>query len=708
MDSVGDLYIADYLNARVRKVTNGVITTFAGGGAASEDNIPATSAQLSGLGGVAVDSSGNVYIASDYRIRKVSGGVITTVAGNATAGFSGDNGPATSAQLNLTLGITVDSGGNLWIADSNNGRIRKVSGGVINTVAGNGTCCNPPLGDNGPATSAQLEDPSGVAVDSAGNLYIACNPTRKVSGGVITTVAGASTGVAVDLAGNLYIADLGGISISKLAGGVIAVVAGRAPAPGIGDNGPATSAALSSNAFGLAVDSAGNVYIGDAGNNRTRKVSNGVITTVAGNGTQGFSGDNGPAIAAELSVPNAVAADSAGNLFVSDYGNNRIRDVSNGVITTLAGDGIETGVLGDNGPATSASLAHPTGVAVDASGNVFIADTAYDRIRKVSRGVITTVAGNGTPGFGGDNGPATSAQLNIPLQGGVAVDSAGNLYIADYGNDRIREVSNGVINTVAGNGTCCNPAALGVGDNGPATSATLIAASVALDSTGNLYIADSGNGRIRRVSNGIITTIAGGGSSFVLNGAATSSQIAPLGVAVDSAGNVYFVESNAYGDEPSIVRLLTPNAAPAIAQGGIVPVYSPVPIIQPGSWVSIYGTGLANGSYLWNGDFPTLLGGTSVTIDNKPAYLWVVTPNQINLQVPNDAAAGVVSVAVTTAFGTRTSTVTLAPQGPTFCLLGDGRHAAGEIATPNGTGAYGGGIYDRWARPIRSRTVHAR
>ena len=311
---------------------------------------------------------------------------INTFAGNGTIGYSGDNGPATSAQLNQPGGVAVDAAGNVYIADTVNNRIRKVANGVISTVAGNGTLGY--SGDDGPATSAQLSWPAGVAVDSAGNLYVADqnnNRIRKVSNGVITTVAGNGT-------------------------------------PGYsGDNGPATSAKLYG-PKGVAVDSAGNLYIADTSNQRIRKVLNGVIATAAGNGPDlygngGYSGDNGPATSARLNQPWGVAVDFAGNLFIADYGNNRIRKVSNGVITTAI------------------NWSYPQGVAVDAAGNLFIADN-YGRISKLSNGVITTVAGTGMQGFSGDNGPATGAQLSSPV--GVAVEAAGNVYVADFGNNRIR------------------------------------------------------------------------------------------------------------------------------------------------------------------------------------------------------------------------------------------------------------------------------
>jgi uncharacterized protein (TIGR03437 family) len=488
----------------------------------------------------------------------------------------------------------------------------------------------------------------------------------------------------LDSVGNLYIADTSNNRVREVSSGIITTVAGGGSI--LGDNGPATSAEV--DALSIAVDSAGNLYI--AGNtyiygNRIRKVSSGVITTVAGNGIFCcFSGDNGPATSSQLGSPYSVAVDSVGNLYMSDTLNNLVRKVSNGVITTVAGSGPAGGFSGDNGPAASAKLTAPSGVAVDSAGTLYIADSGNNRIRKISNGVITTVAGNGSFGFSGDNGPATNAQLNFPE--GVAVDSAGNLYIADSGNDRVRKVSNGVITTVAGNGSDGFS-----GDNGPAASAQLnFPEGVAVDSAGNLYIADSGNSCIRKVVSGVITTIAGGGSSFGDNGPATTAQLNdPQGVAVDSAGNVYIADSL-----NNRVRILTPGVVPTITQGRVVPVYSSVPVIQPGSFVSIYGNSLASGNYLWNGDFPASLGGTSVTINNKPAYLLYVSPTQLNLQAPDDTATGLVSVVANTPYGTATSTVTLAAYGPSFSLLGDGKHVAGEIATPNGTGAYAGGIYD--------------
>ena len=704
VDSADNLYIADWNNNRIRRVSNGVIATVAGNGSIgySGDNGAATSAQLAEPSGVAVDSSGNLYIADsrNNRIRRVSNGVITTVAGNGAGGYGGDGGPATAAQLNWPQGVAVDSAGNLYIADTINNRTREVSGGVIATVAGNGTLGYG--GDGGPAIGAQLYGPSAIGLDPAGNLYIDGGTTiREVSNGVITTVAGnggmgfsgdngAATsaqldgpqGVAADAAGNLYIADTGNYRIRKVSSGAITTAVGGGTS--LGDGGPATSAQLNGPP-GVAVDSAGSLYIADSRNNRIRRVSNGMITAVAGNGASGFSGDNGSATAAALQQPSGVAVDSGGNLYIADTYNFRIRKVSGGAITTVAGTGIG-GYSGDGGAATSAQLAGAYGVAVDSGGNLYIADTSNNRVRKVSNGVITTVAGNGTAGFSGDNGPATSALLNQPQ--GVAVDTAGNLYIADLNNNRIRKVSNGTFSTIAGNG-----AGGYSGDNGPATSAQLYEPyGVAADGAGNLYIADTLSNRIRKVSSGVITTVAGNGAGGFGgdNGSAAGAELYwPQGVAVDSTGNLYIADTI-----NNRIRLLTPGTLPAISHGGVVPVYSPVSTVQPGSWVSIYGTNLASQTTLWKGDFPMSLGGTSVTVDNKPAFLWYVSPTQINLQAPDDTAAGPVNVVVSTASGTATSTVMLAAYGPSFSLLGDGKHVAAEIPTPNGTGAYDGGLYD--------------
>jgi uncharacterized protein (TIGR03437 family) len=314
-----------------------VISTIAGNGSPgfSGDGGAGTSAQVNLPGGIAVDSSSNLYIADggNHRVRKLSNGIMTTVAGNGTAGYAGDNGAATSAQLNDPVGVAVDSSGNLYIADAGNNVVRKVSNGTITTFAGNNKSLPGYGGDGGAATSAQLNDPVGVAVDSAGTVYIADannNAIRKVSGGNISTFPGGTLhhpdGVAVDPVGNLYVADTGGRRVVYLSGGTATVFAGNGNIGFSGDNGLAVNAALN-DPVTIAVDSAGYVYIADTINSRIRKVSpnDGVITTIAGQGRTGYSGDGGPATSAKLYFPHGVAVDTAGNVYISDEGDSTIR-----------------------------------------------------------------------------------------------------------------------------------------------------------------------------------------------------------------------------------------------------------------------------------------------------------------------------------------------------------------------------------------------
>ena len=582
LDASGNLYIADGGNHRIRKVVaaTGIITTVAGNGlfSALGDGGPATDANVTSPAGVALDASGNLYIADgNARIRKVAAatGIITTVAGNGSGTYAGDGGAATSAGL-TPAGVALDASGNLYIVDFNNQRIRKVAAatGIITTVAGNGS-----IGlaqDGGPATSASLYYPRGVALDASGNLYIADQShqrIRKVAAatGIITTVAGNGTnafagdggaatsaslgepcGVALDAGGNLYIADHDNYRIREVAAatGIITTVAGNGSIGFAGDGGAATGASLYSPA-GVALDASGNLYIAEHDNQRVRRVAaaTGIISTVAGNGSDTFAGDGGAATSAGVGGPVGVALDASGNLYIANQYDQRIRKVAaaTGIITTVAGNGVY-GFAGDGGAATSARLASPAGIALDASGNLYIADYSNHRIRKVAAatGIITTVAGNGILGFAGDGGAATGAKLNYPV--GVALDASGNLYIADRDNCRVRMVAaaTGIIRTVAGNG-----ASDFAGDGGPATSASLSCpAGVALDARGNLYIADIGNHRIRKVAaaTGIITTVAGNGILGFAGdgGAATSAKLAfPAAVAFDARGNLYIAE---YGD----------------------------------------------------------------------------------------------------------------------------------------------------------------
>lgn len=588
VDSFGNIFIADRTYCRVREVsvTTGNISTVAGTGTCfySGDGGPASSAELNDPSGVSVDSSGNLLIADTQNclIRRVSAatGVISTVAGTPPdntgllhCGNTGDGGPAINAKVGFVDGLAVDNSGSLFLADPSSCVIRKISvSGIISTVTGAAGNCGY-SGDGGLATSATVNAPNGVAVDRSGNVFIADTSNcviRKVSSSnaQISTVAGTNTcgysgdgglatsarlnhpyGVAVDTSGDTFISDSGNSAIREVSAstGDISTFAGVAvPDPNhagqmvglpafSGDGYPATDGELgflndTPYGAGMVTDSAGNVYIADTANNAVRKVSaaTGIMTTMAGNGLIGFSGDGGPATNAQLFYPRDVAVDSAGNVYIMDSGNCVVRKItaSNGVISTVAGTLPDSsgnyfcGFSGDGGPATSAQLfpidlnIPAGGVAVDNSGNIFIADTGNGVIREVSAstGIITTVAGNANSIFvgGGDGGPATSATLFSPY--GVAVDSSGNIFIADTYDFAIREVmaANGDIYTVAGNIALLQGFS---GDGGPAGSAQLryIFGGLFLDAAGNLFIPDPANCVIREVSGstGIISTVAG-------------------------------------------------------------------------------------------------------------------------------------------------------------------------------------------------------
>jgi len=885
VDGAGNLYIADPQVNVIRKVSaSGIISTFAGTGVRgfSGDGGPASAATISGASGVAADAAGNVYIADRFnnRIRKVTvGGTISTVAGTGTQSFSGDGGPATSATFNQPYSVAFDAAGNLYIADKNNGRIRKVTAaGVISTVAGTGSGSS--LGDGGPATSASVSSPSAVAFDAAGNMYISdfANRIRKVTpAGIISTFAGSNTnafagdggpatsaslsnptGVAVDAAGNVYIGDTGNNRIRKVnPAGIISTYAGGANIGGnFGDGGQATNASLSL-PLGICLDSSGNLFIADSNYNRIRRVSAGggataitvsptslsftytiggtapanktlvvsssagvlnvaaaasggawlsvtpasgptpltlniavnpltltagsytgtitltppagagvtpipvtvnllvlsgagAISTIAGNGIQGFQGDGGAATSAWLWSPLGVTVDNAGNVYFSDSGDFRIRKVTpGGIISTVAGNG-SIGFSGDGGPATSATLWPPLngyqGVAVDASGNLYIADYSNNRVRKVnSAGVISTVAGNGLPISSGDGGAATSAGLSRPA--GVAVDGAGNLYIAELTGARVRKVNPaGIISTVAGSGAPGNS-----GDGGPATSASFFAPiAVTADAAGNLYIADTTAARVRKVNAaGIITTVAGNGthgSSAGDGGPATGAALDPLGMAVDSVGNLYIAEQNNRirkvtpagiistiagngnagftGDRgPAInaelwspadvaldasgnlyiadtnnsrIRKIT-GAAPAANNNStnvtlVANAFGETATIAPNTWVEIKGANLAGGTRIWGdadfttGTMPTQLDGVSVTVNGKSAFIYYISSTQVNVLTPPDALSGSVEVKLTYGSATSSMTVAASTYSPSFFVF-DGVHATAIHANGSLLGA---------------------
>ncbi len=647
VDAQGGVLVSDFGNSRIRRVdpTTGIITTVAGGGVCPDgggfcgDGGPALAAVLSGPNGIAVDAAGDIFVADsgNDRIRRIdhaTGGITTVAGGGSCPGYyCGDGGPATSAKLGHPEGVGVDAGGNLFIADTDNQVIRKVDpAGIISTVAGTGSCGS--LGDGLAATQAFLCNPFDVAVDGSGNLFIADTANSRIrevvaaTGRIVTVAGGGPTqnggaycgdggpavaaclnfprGVAVDASGDILIADTLNVRVREVSiVGIINTVAGGGTGP---DGGPAVGAALAfpakvawhpDGAFeiadgnegnrvrhvspsgvitttagngssrylgdgGLAVDASviatgigldgpGNAYVTESGTPRIRRIdSSGIITTVAGNGAVGYSGDGGLATQAAFYVPGNAAGDAAGNFYIADSGNNRVRRVdASGVITTFAGNGT-IGYSGDGVPATQTSVWQPLAVAVDRTGNLYIADNYNNRIRRVdvTTGIITTVAGGGTcansGNFCGDGGLAIQAVLYYPVW--VAVDGVNppDIYIADLGNNRVRRVdgATGVITTVAGNGM------FGVsGDGGPATQASVeFPASVAVDSAGKLYISESGDHRVRVVSaSGTITTLAGtgvGGYNGDGRPASTAMLHDPSGLAVDSSGNLYIADTS--------------------------------------------------------------------------------------------------------------------------------------------------------------------
>jgi len=573
-DPNGNLLIADTANHRIRRIERReeafVITTIAGTGSAGfgGDGGSAKNAQLNNPRGLAVDAAGNIYIADtgNHRIRKIDGsGNISTVAGNGTPGFGGDGEAATSARLNSPVAVAVSPSGDLFIADAGNHRIRKVSGGTITTVAGTGL----PMfsGDGGPAAQASLNVPMHVIFDSAGNLYVADsgnNRVRKIDpSGVITTVAGTSVrgfagdggsavearlnmpvALALGADGTLFIADSGNNRVRAVdPQSRIRTVAGG----GIGDGGDPRQAVLNL-PYGVAVDAQGHLYIADTHHHRIRRViwsqESPRIETIAGTGVSGFNGDERPAVEAQLNFPRGLAVDALGNLYVADTFNHRVRKITpEGMITTVAGTG-RAGFSGDGDLAVRAELRFPLAVAVDVEGRLYIADAGNNRVRRVDRdGTITTIAGTGKRGFEGDDGPAVAAALDTPAA--LAFDKDGHLLIADMGNHRLRRVdlSSGTIVTIAGKGTPGSG-----GDGGAAKEAELnMPGGLAVDAEGTIYIADSGNHRVRKIgSDGNITAVTGTGTAgFGGDGTLASAATLnfPTGLAIAPDGQLVIADT---------------------------------------------------------------------------------------------------------------------------------------------------------------------
>jgi trimeric autotransporter adhesin len=634
VDSTGVLYIGQAFG--IRKVTAaGIISTLAGEGSSLTDGALAINAPIGYPYGLAVDKSDNLYVAdpSTATIRVITGTTIRTVSGTSlTSGFSGDGGAATAAQLNYPRSLAFDSAGNYYIADQFNLRIRKVSGGTITTVAGRSHFS----GDGGPATGALMHLPDDVVVDSAGNLVISDNDNHRIRrvtpSGIVSTIAGtgkcAYTGdggraadaalcypsqMAFDSSGNLYFADSGNSAVRKITtAGQIATVAGTGTYGDGGDGGQAAGTQLKY-PRGLAIDAQNNLYISDYDAERVKKVTaaTGGISTIAGNGNNGFSGDGGFASGTKLSGPGHLSLDTSGNLYIIDEGNLRVRKLSpNGIIQTIAGI---TDCCATTGKGTQTYLDVPGGVAVDRAGNVFIARSGSNLIDRLTpAGDLTTVAGGDSTGLG-DGSLATNASLFFPR--GLWLDASGDLYVADTYNSRIRKLTLNSANKLAITG----------GDNqAGAVSAPLpLAISVQASFRAGVAVA------------GIPVTFAVMSGSATLSAAATSTDASGrAGVAVTLgavAGPV--VVSGAIPGLPAVQFHLTANAAapppssnaPTISAGGITGAGGSIPAVtqlSPGGLATIFGSNFApagtfvqlQASDLVNGNLPTALAGVCVEV----------------------------------------------------------------------------------------------
>ena len=423
-----------------------------------------------------------------------------------------------------------------------------------------------------------------------------------------------------------------------------------------------------------------------------RSAANGTITTIAGNGAAGFGGDGASAAGAQLNTPTGVAVDKSGNIYIADSGNHRVRKIaSDGSISTFAGNGAP-GFAGDGGAASSAQLYTPFGLAVDASGNLYIAELGNNRVRKVSTaGTITTVAGNGTTAFSGDGGQAVNAQLNYPQA--VAVDAAGNIYIADTLNFRVRLVTaGGLIATIAGNGVAGYS-----GDLGPAAAAQISSPTgVAVDSAGSLYISD-GATRVRKVySNGVIETIAGNGAVGYSGdgGAAPNAQIdAPGGLAVDSSGNVYFADT-----ANNAVRMLQPSPSGINVAAVTSAASNLVGAVAPGEVVVLYGSGLGPAALAQfqldaNGLVPKSLAGTTVFFNGAAAPVIYTSANQVAAVVPFAISGPNVEVVALYQGQLAAASAPLAAAAPALFTLDQSGKGQAAAVNQDGTNAVNGAAH---------------
>ena len=653
-DTAGNVYLSGIIfivtgggfgiaqTCSVQKIANGIVTDFVGHGTCD-----ATS-PLGPVRGLATGVNGDVYIADSTTVRRVSNGVISTIAGNGTDASSGDGGLATAASVQ-PRGIAVDQNGNVFISENHSPSgyfIRAVVNGVINRFAGGGTNAN----DGASSTAALLNSLSGYMVAGPpGSLYFSDSTrVRAIINSTLTTIAGGSTcvapqpvcdggpalngslsgpsGITFDASGVLYIADSGHQRIRTVSNGTINTLVGN----GTGSLGDGISATDESLVFpsGVAPDNAGNLYLID-GNNALRKVAAGVISTLT-NSSSGFTGEG-------------LAIDVSGNFYAADFQQSKVFKYSTGgVVTTVAGNGSTT-ASGDGGAPTSAGVPFPNSVAVDALGNLYIASNSVIREVSASTGKITTIAGVlGKFGFSGDNGPATQALFGSQLW--VAVDSSFNLYVGDSSNGRLRKITGGIVNTIA--------------------SGFLFPSSVAVDGSGNVYLADAS--LIHKISNGVSSIIGGNGvPGFTGNGVpALAAQLCPDYLTVDSSGRVYFTDN--CGN--NVVRvLIPPPASPASPPNLLSLSPSSAPVGTASMNLIVSGSGFVNGNVvLWNGSpLPTTFvsgtilratvgsalfsatGTALVSVGDSNSLVFTVTGPVINSLSPSSIGPGASTFTIT-------------------------------------------------------------
>ena len=574
VDSAGNVYVADTSNSAVRKITAaGVVTTLAGlAGTSGITNGTGSDARFGYLNGIAVDRAGNVYVTDGayHIVRKITpAGVVTTLAG--TPGVTGSaDGTGSAARFYSPFGIAVDSAGNLYVTDLNNHTIRKITpAGVVTTVAGAAGVIG---STDGSGSAAQFHYPAGIAVDSVGNVYVAdtYNYTiRKItSAGSVSTFAGTAgvygsangtgsaalfsfpNGVAVG-GENVYVADTWNCTIRKITSArVVTTVAGSGAAGNVNGTG---SAAQFNYPYGLSATSTGTIYVADSYNREIRKITSAsAVTTLAGSATTdggGVGSTNGTGRAARFFNPNGVTVTGT-TVYVADSNNSTIRKItSTGVVTSFAGIARRPGSA--DGMGSVAQFQYPNGVAADKAGNVYVADTSNNTIRKItSAGVVTTLAGMAGV-TGSADGTGSAAQFYYPYA--VAVDASGNVYVTDTYNFTVRKITpGGVVTTLAG--LAGNSGS--IDGNGSAARFSYLY-GIAVDSVGNVYVPDSGYNTVRKITPaGIVTTLAGTpGVSGSADGTGSTARFnGPYGIAADSVNNVYVGDYN-----NQVIRKITPT-----------------------------------------------------------------------------------------------------------------------------------------------------